>query len=385
MDTGQRDIYTIPAGGGPRTAVTTDAALDWAPRWSPDGRSLYFSSDRGGSMNIWRIAIDEATGVPGGAPEPVTAGVTSAEQASLSADGSRIVFRSAAVSANPVAIPFDPVAERAGAPTQLLDRTGILTPSSISPDGQWLVLLNTSERQEDLFLMRTDGTGLRRLTDDVFRDRGAAWSPDGKEIAFYSNRKDTYDIWAVRPDGSGLRQLTEGTAGDTRNFLYPVFSRTGDRLVASRARTPETIVIDPRQAWPAQKPEVLAMTLPDKSWLMPTAWSPDGRLLAGTIVAGPSNAIGVYDMAARTTRQVSDVGCQFQDFAWLLDSKRLLCVDQAADTLWLIDVENGRRRSLASGLQFGGVLTASPDRRTLYTTIRRQQADVWMVETKKRQ
>ena len=244
------------------------------------------------------------------------------------------------------------------------------------------MLLNTSERQEDLFLMRADGTGLRRLTDDAFRDRGAAWSPDGKEIAFYSNRNDNYDIWAVRPDGSGLRQLTAAGAGDTRNFLYPVYSPTGDRLVAMRARTPETIMLDPRQEWRAQKPESLEMALPDKSWLAPTAWSPDGRLLAGPIVAGPSSAIGVYDVASRTTRRTSEVGCQFQDIVWLQDSKRLVCVDQAADTLWLIDVEGGRRRSLASGLKLGGVLTASPDRRTLYTTVRRQQADLWMVETK---
>ena len=60
VDYGQRDIYTIPASGGPRTAVTQDVALDWGPKWSADGRYLYFSSDRGGSMNIWRIAIDEA-------------------------------------------------------------------------------------------------------------------------------------------------------------------------------------------------------------------------------------------------------------------------------------------------------------------------------------
>jgi Tol biopolymer transport system component len=333
-------------------------------------------------MNLWRIAIDEATGVPAGAPEPVTAGVTSAEQASLSADGSRIIFRSATVTANPVAIPFDSVAERAGAPTQLLDRTGVLAPAGISPDGQWLVLLNTSERQEDLFLMRTDGTGLRRLTDDAFRDRGAAWSPDGKEIAFYSNRKDNYDIWAIRPDGSGLRQLTEAAAGDIRNFLYPIYAPAGDRLVTFRARTPETIMIDPRREWSAQTPEQHDLALPDKSWLAPTTWSPDGRLLAGPILGGPSSAIGVYDVGSRTTRRIAEAGCTFQELAWLQDSTRLLCVDPAVDTLWLFDVESGRRRSVASGQKLGGVLTASPDRRTLYSTFRRLQADLWMAETK---
>ena len=45
---GQRDIWTIPATGGPAVPVTLDAPVDWSPVWSPDGRFLFFSSDRGG-------------------------------------------------------------------------------------------------------------------------------------------------------------------------------------------------------------------------------------------------------------------------------------------------------------------------------------------------
>jgi Tol biopolymer transport system component len=307
--------------------------------------------------------------------------VTSADQVSLSADGSRLVFRSAALASNPVAIPFDPVAERSGPPRQILDRTGILAPTGISPDGQWLVLANTFERQEDLFVMRPDGTGIRRITDDAFRDRAGVWSPDGKEIAFYSNRKDNYGIWAVRPDGGGLREVTEAPAGNLGNFLYPVYSPTGDRLVTSRVRTPETIMIDPHREWAAQKPEQLQMKLPDGSWLVPSAWSPDGRLLIGATVAGAAAGVGVYDVAARTTRLVPGVACQIQNFAWL-DSKRVLCVDTVIDTLWLVDVESGRRKSVASDLNLGGVIVWSPGSRTLYAGVSRQQADVWMVETK---
>ena len=59
-----------PRQGG--SAVTDDAALDWSPAWSPDGRSLYFSSARGGTMNLWRVAIDQATGRLLGEPEPMT-------------------------------------------------------------------------------------------------------------------------------------------------------------------------------------------------------------------------------------------------------------------------------------------------------------------------
>jgi len=383
VESGQRDLYTIPAGGGPRTAVTRDAPLDWGQRWSGDGRFLYFASDRGGSMNIWRIAVDETSGEPRGEPEPVTAGVTSAEQPSLSADGSRMVFRSAATATNPVAIPFDPATERAGTPKQILDRTGTLVPHGISPGGEWVVLTNTAERQEDLFLIHPDGTGLRRLTDDGFRDRGAVWSPDGKEIAFYSNRTENYGIWAVRPDGSGLRRVTE-LAGEMANLLYPVYSPTGDRMVASRVRTDEAFLFDPRREWKSQTPELLSMKFPDGSWMVPNAWSPDGRLLAGPIVAGKARDMAVYDVASRTLRRILDVACPLQGFVWLSDSKRLLCADAAGDALWIFDVESGRRRSVASGLKFGisGGLVASFDRRTLFTTVSRQQADVWVVETK---
>src|SRR5262249_9316026 len=55
---GQRVIWTIPAAGGEPVRVTDDSSFNWSPAWSPDGRYLYFASDRGGSMNLWRVPID---------------------------------------------------------------------------------------------------------------------------------------------------------------------------------------------------------------------------------------------------------------------------------------------------------------------------------------
>ena len=75
-DSGQRDVWTVaadgsePASGG--VAVTERRALDWSPAWAPDGRHLYFSSERGGTMSLWRVPIDEATGRVLGEPEPLT-------------------------------------------------------------------------------------------------------------------------------------------------------------------------------------------------------------------------------------------------------------------------------------------------------------------------
>ena len=59
---GQRDIWTVSADGTHPVAITQDAALDWSPVWSPDGGRLYFASDRAGTMNLWRVRIDEQSG-----------------------------------------------------------------------------------------------------------------------------------------------------------------------------------------------------------------------------------------------------------------------------------------------------------------------------------
>ena len=81
----RRDLWTVPAGGGDAVSVTQDDAVDWSPAWSPDGRELYFSSDRGGSMNLWRIALDERSGRVRGEPERVTTPAAFAHHATFAA------------------------------------------------------------------------------------------------------------------------------------------------------------------------------------------------------------------------------------------------------------------------------------------------------------
>ena len=228
---GQRDLGTIPASGGPRVMVTEDAAVDWAPVWSPDGRFLYFASDRGGSMGIWRIAIDEASGRAMGTPEPIAVGVDVAmDLPHLSADGTALVFRSMIQSVNPAAIAFDPATERAGDIRLLQHRTGNLTPTDVSPDGQWIALFNVRERQEDIFIMRPDGTGLSRLTDDPARDRVPRFTPDSTALTFYSTKSGTYEGWSIRLDGSNRTRLT-ALANDV--VIFPMFAPDGLRLMAT--------------------------------------------------------------------------------------------------------------------------------------------------------
>src|SRR5206468_4258994 len=102
-----RDIWTVDMTGMHAVRVTDDEAIDWNPVWSSDGQWLYFLSNRGGSMNLWRIAISEASGITHGEPEPVTAPAPYVAHFSMSADGRIGAYASAAFTSNIGRIAFD--------------------------------------------------------------------------------------------------------------------------------------------------------------------------------------------------------------------------------------------------------------------------------------
>ena len=65
-------LYVVPASGGSWTRVTDSKHWDDKPRWSPDGRTIYFVSRRGGFFNVWGIRFDPAAGKTVGQPFQVS-------------------------------------------------------------------------------------------------------------------------------------------------------------------------------------------------------------------------------------------------------------------------------------------------------------------------
>jgi Tol biopolymer transport system component len=65
-------VYVIPAAGGSWRAMTDGTAFDDKPRWGPDGRVLYYVSNRDGVKNVWGRRFDNSNGMPVGDPFPVT-------------------------------------------------------------------------------------------------------------------------------------------------------------------------------------------------------------------------------------------------------------------------------------------------------------------------
>ena len=251
---GQRDIYTIPAEGGTPVPVTSDAALDWNPVWSPDGRHLYFASNRGGSMNLWRVAIDEQSGRVLAQPEPLTTPSAFAGHLSVSADGRRVAYASLERTAPIQTVPFDPVSGTITAtPVTVVGGTRFLSWVAPSPDGQWLAYYSIGN-QMDILISRSDGSGERELTHDPANDRYPSWSPDGRHIALFSNRSGKNQIWSIRPDGSDLRQLTFAPDGVGSNANL-VTGRLTHRVFRRGVGHDRMFVFEPAKPWTAQTPQ----------------------------------------------------------------------------------------------------------------------------------
>ncbi len=275
---GDREIFTMPATGDPdgtkTVRVTKDPYTDWNPFWSPDGKWLYFASDRHGSMNLWRVAIDEESGQTHGDPERVMLPASSIGEVSPSPDGSKVVFTNLTQSSR---IEEWSIEDPQRPPHVVFEGPLLATNIGSSPDGRHLAF-SAAAPQEDLYVIGTDGSGLRQLTNDAEKDRGPDWSPDGSEIAFYSSREGRWDVWSIRVDGSGLRRLTR-TPGD-QAVVWPRWSSDGKRLTANHGRNSE--IFDLTHT-PTAGREVAVRGLEPGTGFSVGDWSPDQRYLAGEI------------------------------------------------------------------------------------------------------
>ena len=373
---GQREhIWTIPVSGGEAVAVTDGSTTDLNPVWSPDGRYLYFSSNRGGSSNIWRVAIDEETGVTSGRPEAVTAIGATASPLHLSfARNGHLAYSAQTEIRNLRSVAFNAATSTVAKPVSITQGSMQLWFPDPSPDGEWLAAYSMGQ-QRHIFVMRTDGTEQRDLTPDNFRHYWPRWSPDGQRIAFSSRRTGDYELFIMNRDGSGVRQLTQSAGGH-----YSPWSPDGS-MIAYSIHTPKNdcVIVDPDKAWSDQKLIYLSAlsdaSLSFEGW----SWSHEGKKLAGIkhLPNGVHSGIGIYDLETKTYDWLTDFG----DWPiWLNDNRRLLFVSQG--NLFLFDTQSRKYQQLLvvtdQDVDIGSP-ALSHDNRTIYFTYVAAEADIWLM------
>jgi len=211
--------------------VTEGQFDDRSPSWSPDDKSLYFVSNRGGSKDVWMQRITDA-GEPTGSARSVTTGI-GIRQALFSYDGSKLAYSKGRLVANLWRIPI--LGRRVatwGDAQQLTFDQAFVEYVDISPDGKTLAFNSDRGGNLDLWLLPIEGGETQQITTDVSSDWAPNWSPDGKTIAFYSARSGNRDIWKIPASGGRALQLTSHKAID----WMPAWSPDGREIAFSSER-----------------------------------------------------------------------------------------------------------------------------------------------------
>jgi TolB protein len=140
-----------------------------------------------------------------------------------------------------------------------------------SPDGTRIAFRSQRDRNDEIYVMNSDGSCQTNLTNDPADDWSPAWSPDGSKIAFahFFDGNSFSDIAVINADGSGLQRLT------TSHGEYPAWSPDGSRIAFASARDGNYEIYVMNADGTAQ-----TRLTDNPAYDMSPAWSPDGTRIA---------------------------------------------------------------------------------------------------------
>ena len=219
------DVRVVDLATKKMTWVTNDLARDIDPAWSAGG-FVYFSSDRGGGNNIWRVPVTP-DGTPSGLHQQITTGAGQDVELALSRDGKRLAFTILKQNADIWKLPVSPQDGRpSGPPQAVVATTREDSRGAWSPDGSQIAFNSDRTGEMNIWIASAEDGSARQLTRGPGGDFQPNWSPDGHRIAFFSSRSGNAHIWTVEVASGRLAQLTRVGALD----INPFFSPDGARI-----------------------------------------------------------------------------------------------------------------------------------------------------------
>ena len=214
-----KEIYVVHLDGSEKAQVTNNQTINLSPSWSPDGRSLLYTSYKERTPSLYR---------------------------------------------------FDFLS---GKETKLPSNSGLNLGGRWSPHGKFIALSLERQGNVDIYLLDREGRLVRRLTQDPGIDVSPSWSPDGDRLVFVSDRSGTPELYLLDLSGGRERRLTYTGGYNTS----PRWSPKGNKIAyTGRVQGRFNIfTIDVEGGQPQ-------MLTSDSANNEDPSWSPDGRFIAFT-------------------------------------------------------------------------------------------------------
>ncbi|HVR40630.1 MAG TPA: protein kinase, partial [Thermoanaerobaculia bacterium] len=402
---GRWDIWKIAASGGAPLQLTSDRDFDYQPSWSPDGksivygsgmpapyvlkiipanggaaraitdgkdgvllrpifaadsRSILYSSTRGGSLNLWRLALKEKS-----TPEQLTLGEGDDVCPSIGADGKRIAYATARQTADLWSIDV-----AGGKSEQLTFDTGDEEFPHRSVQG---VLVFASDRSGKEALWLRDPNGTMRMLIARPAAGQPRWSPDGKRLA-YRAYIDGKTSLVIRDAGGEERVIAKMAES-------PSWSPDGKWIAYTSWERQTQAQIHVASADGAPQPRQLTKLPLTTSY--PT-WSPDGRQVVFQATRDDgARHLWIVDVATGRVRALTSGASEDSHPQWSpMNPDRILFVRNHKN-LMSVSVATGEVRAMTSFAEPNMILdypSWSMDGTRVDFSIARKRGDLYMLE-----
>lgn len=198
------DIWTVDSIGGIARPVTMHEAHDMGPVFSPDGRSIAFSSNRHGSYDIFVVPTH------GGKPKRVTFDSATDMVNGWSPDGKNLLFASTRSTEYPSSFELYSISVDGGQARRISKnegKEGVYSPKGdriayVRGPGTWYRKGYRGSSNDDIWISNADGSNNFQLTTSNCQDTSPMWSPDGQFVYYVSEHFGT-PANVVRQDAAG--------------------------------------------------------------------------------------------------------------------------------------------------------------------------------------
>jgi eukaryotic-like serine/threonine-protein kinase len=371
-------VVVVRVLDGATVTVADSTSSNQSPAWSPEGKWLYYVSNRLGPRDVYALRITH-DGHAEGAPVRLTTGL-GAQSIATSADGRRLAYAAYTETANLWSLPFPPDGATQASATPLTSGTQTIEGGSGSYDGQWFIYPSNVSGHSQLYRIRLPDGEPEQLTSDPYDHYSPHLSPDGTEVAFHSWRAGSRDVYVLPLDGGPVQQVTSSPLQEAAASWSP----DGKAIISNIFGLPGGIWIVRRGAngvWgkPVER-------VPYGAWGI---WSPDGRWIALSTTFG-GGSLAIVDPDSGAPRVVLDSATSGGILAempiWSPDSRTIYFDSHDANgnaSFWAIPATGGAPKLLA---RFDDPTRPAyrPEwavcGKRMYFVIQEPQSDIWVMD-----